>query len=204
MKSLLVFVVTALMVTCWSGSAPAFLYSVDDGSHEEVIGLSGGGNLTWMNQFFQTPGADTINRVLVAWGDIPDGTPGTVSIWSDPSGTGNPAGRVLLTSRSVTVINSNTDIFNAYCITPTTVPGSFFVGIEMTIADLQWPASLDTTSTYMSSWIGALDSGLPFDLIDNYGFAGNWLIRAEAVPEPSTFLLLGAGLGGLALLRRRK
>ncbi len=36
-------------------------------------------------------------------------------------------------------------------------------------------------------------------------FQGAWLVSnsTAAVPEPSTFILLGAGLGGFALLRRR-
>jgi len=50
---------------------------------------------------------------------------------------------------------------------------------------------------YYSS--GTWNKGDALNIVDNFGAE----VHAEAVPEPSTFLLVGAGLAGVGLLRRR-
>ncbi len=58
-----------------------------------------------------------------------------------------------------------------------------------------------------SGYGGAAPTGIyPFQLGSNAGAGDSamQLTSYEAVPEPSTFLLLGAGIGGLAFLIRRK
>jgi hypothetical protein len=203
MKNCFYALLLSLIFTC---SAYAYTYSMDDGTPENSVGLSGGGTITWMNQFTALPGATNIKSIAVAWGKIPNGSSATVNLWQDLNNDGNPADMVLLTSLLVSVLNSDTNIFNIYDIADQVVSGSFFVGVEMATVAGDYPASIDRTASAGRSWVGSPELGLPFRTIDSYNIAGNWMIRADAgapVPEPSTFVLFGAGLLGAGLIRKR-
>jgi hypothetical protein len=59
---------------------------------------------------------------------------------------------------------------------------------------------------YASGWSNPIDRvvftpnpGGKFFIMDNFDYTAT----SSSVPEPSTFLLFGAGLGGLAFLRRK-
>ncbi len=75
---------------------PADTYMIDDGTSEDAIGLSAGGDTIALNEFAVIPGSETITSVDIAWGTPVffdpslDGLPYTVAIWSDPNGDGDP------------------------------------------------------------------------------------------------------------------
>jgi hypothetical protein len=94
-------------------------------------------------------------------------------------------------------------------ITPTLVatPG-FFVGFQMTHAAGSFPAGFDQTDPDLAnrSWVNTntdITSLAGSITIESAGLPGNWLIRANAIPEPSTYALIGLGLAGLVVLQRR-
>ncbi|MBS1138651.1 MAG: hypothetical protein H6R13_104 [Proteobacteria bacterium] len=199
-----------------SGPVQANLYSLDDGTSTNSIGI-GGGAITWMNQFTVLGGNNTISSISVAWGQVANGTSASIVVWNDPNNDGNPFdAQVVGTPLNILTSNSETDIFNLYDIADVVVSNSFFVGVFMNSPSGSYPASIDETSTSRRSWVAAAGNDLndlgswtlPVDLIDNYGFPGNWMIRAESgssnVPEPASVALLGIGLAGLAATRRRK
>lgn len=192
-------------------------YSLDDGSSEDSVGLTAGGDLISLNQFTVTGGNNVITSIDIAFGTplFPDptlnGLSYTVALWADPNNDGNPTDAVLLTTATGVVSNAGTDTFLTTNITPTTITGtSFFVGYLITGAAGQFPSSLDESSPdQMRSWVAGGDAGtgdlmnlnnngLPISTLDSVGLPGNWLIRADAVPEPSSWAMIG--LGGALLI----
>lgn len=179
---------------------PADAYMIDDGSAEEGVGLTLGGDIIVLNEFAVAPGQETITQVKIAWGapntfdPTLDGLPYTVAIWSDPKGNGDPNDAQLLTTASGVVSNQGTDTFITTDITPTTITtANFFVGFVITHAAGQVPAAFDETDpTFSSRSYIALDTtpgtGNIMDLtaneypplpIEAYGLFGNWLVRAN-------------------------
>ncbi|GAB2697959.1 hypothetical protein [Aliiglaciecola aliphaticivorans] len=184
----------------------SIIYSVDDGIADNSMGLTSGGTMEWANQFNAISGGEMITSVEVAFGQIEDGTAVTVSLYDDVNNDGTPDDLSLLTSIAGVVSNQNTNIFNMFDIMDTNVSESFFVSVTITHEANYYPAAFDQSSFNGQSWISAPSAGIGWDKIDNFGLAGNFLIRAnaEAVSEPAMLSMLSLGILGLMAQRRGK
>jgi hypothetical protein len=170
-------------------------YALDDGTGESNIGLGGGGDFVWLNQFTVAPSMDELVGVDVVWGtSFPVGLPATVLVYGDPNGDGAPDDAVLLATQPTESVANGDDSFIAVDIPVTVVGGvgaNFFVGVFVEQPDGGFPARRDTSASLQRSWIAASNAG-PLDLedlagtatsyglIDSFGLPGNWLIRARA------------------------
>lgn len=199
------------------------IYAVDDGSGESSIG-STGSTLIWMNGFQTTAGGETINSVSIAFGsndnnDPPgDGSAITGYVWSDPTNDGNPFDAVVMSTFTGTVQSSHTDTFINYLLSAPltfTLGDWFYVGFQST----DFAVSRDTNSDNGSSFVFSNLNSTAIDpndlantttngLTNDFGFPGNFLIRANAtavnVSTPTNIAILLLGLGGLVALRKRK
>ncbi len=173
-------------------------YVVDDGSSENGVGLSIGGDLMWINAFDVEPGLERITSIALTWGTplFPGGAPAgadvMVLLYEDPNDDGNPNDAVLLTTADTVVTDPDTDLFTTVPITPTTVSGTFFVATLFPFqAAGQYPSSLDENSSAGRSWVAGNTVAGSFDindlmnndvqpeLMDSIGLPGNWLLRAD-------------------------
>ena len=174
-------------------------YQIDDGTAENAIGLTGGGDVMWLNAFEVVEGAGTITSIYTAWGSEggtgqpPSGAPATAYVYEDPNDDGDPADAVLLTSAETEVQDPGTNAFTTVPVTPTEVEGTFFIAVlYQNQTDGVFPAPLDESSEYQeASWVvgegtpgnfnpeDLSSNSLPPDLLGNVGLPGNWLLRAE-------------------------
>jgi hypothetical protein len=121
----------------------------DDGTTEDSIGLTAGGELGWMHRMGSIGTTTTVTDILTAWGtpggaSIPAGQTATVHIWDDPNDDGNPNDAVLLASKSTTVMNPGTDLLQTVTLaTPITVSGVFFIGAVTANVPNQFAVPLD-------------------------------------------------------------
>ncbi|HMJ04868.1 MAG TPA: PEP-CTERM sorting domain-containing protein [Chthoniobacterales bacterium] len=197
-------------------------YILDDGTAENSVGLNGGGgaDIIVLNSFAVTGGFNVINSISIAFGS-PGGTGAnmngvafTAILWNDPNGDGSPTDATVLTTAPGVVSGFSTNAFVTVSLTPTAVlTPNFFVGFLITQPDPAFPAAFDQTAPTFAnrSFVTGGTTGdindlnnndLPVAAIESFGLVGNWLIRANAIPEPSTYMLAGLGLLGLLGLRR--
>jgi hypothetical protein len=176
----------------------ATTYQVDDGTSENALGLTDGGDVMWLNAFEVVEGAGTITEIASAWGSsnasgLPTDKPAHFLIYEDPNDDGDPSDAVLLEQVSTTVQAPHTDQFTSEAIPPTSVEGTFFIAAlyQEQEADT-FPMPMDESSTSQgASWIvgnstpggfnvddlAANDVGP--DNLEAAGFPANWLLRAE-------------------------
>ena len=178
------------------GNAPLVTYAIDDGTAEDSVGLTNGGNLLCLNSFPVSGGNNMITSISIAWGTpvAPDpslnGLSYTVVLWSDPNNDGSPTDAVVLATANDVIANANTDTFITTNITPTVVASqNFFVGFVLSQTAGQFPAAFDETAPLpMRSWVSIggninnLSDAQPIEVATGGQLVGNWLIRAEGVP----------------------
>ncbi|HUT95813.1 MAG TPA: C1 family peptidase, partial [Thermoguttaceae bacterium] len=170
-----------------------YQYRHDDGFLEYGFGEPGY-HVAWMNHFTTEPDAEMITSIQIAWGIAYDGRPTTVYLWSDPDGDGNPADARVLASANTVSYYSGSDFLVTVDI-PDTYLGpagtSFFVGALMATVANEYPGGLDVSSSASQSWYAEDPNGLdPNDLasasllglLDDWGYPGNWLLRAQGSP----------------------
>ena len=172
-------------------------YEIDDGVSELALGHGLNGDFIWGNYFDAIPGEETITNVAVAMGDgaIAVGDPMIVLVYEDADDDGDPTSGLTLLSSTPAVVEMpeavGIDTFQVVEITPVTIAGGFFVAVFFDGTNNPFPAKQDDSPTAARSWfaehdvIGQLDINNPFGtatlsgLADDFGFPGNWLIRAN-------------------------
>ena len=184
---------------------PYDAYRYDDGSSDDLLGLTNGGELAWIHAFEAEGGSDTIATIQAAWGSAlwmghspGDGSPATVYVWDDPTNDGDPSDAVLLTSFATTVANVDTDILNDIDIPDTPVTGTFFIGASVPHSAGQYVAPLDTGTPYGGqAWIAGEVAPGVFDP-SNLGAAGVFDNMSNVIPSYFLLRAVGDGAGGCA------
>jgi hypothetical protein len=188
----------------------AVLYALDDGTHENSLGLGLGGTFSWANRFSVAPGGEYINSVSVYWdaNHFPAGSSATVVLLTDPNNDGNPSDAITLGSQNVISGAGYVDYTLASPVYVGASGANFFAGVIVTHASGSYPAALDESSSAGRSWL-SLTSDLTESLPMGDLFPGNLMVRATSgslgnIPEPATLGTMGAGLLALFALRRRR
>ena len=192
-------------------------YLLDDGDPETAFGMSLNNDLLWLNVFEALPGAETVVSIELMWSHSGftngAGGPATVLLYDDPNDDGDPTDGVLLTSVLTTMEQKGTETLVSVPIPATVVSGFFMVAALVTDAPngLLFPAAMDISAPQGRSYIGF---GVDLDpstlagvnavgTVGNPSTDANFVLRATAVPEPSTALLTLGGLAALGLRRLR-
>ncbi|MEO1654055.1 MAG: hypothetical protein AAFU64_10945, partial [Bacteroidota bacterium] len=178
-------------------SAEASVYIIDDGSGESNLGFNADFEFMWLNAFRTVAGAEIITSISSALANGPqEGVAAKFILYDDPNDDGNPADAVFLTEVTTVLENPGTDMFTTALIEPTRVKGVFFVAVlvQEDANDRAFPAPLDDNSASLgASWVIGNEGVGGFDsadlannsfgplLVDDAGFPGNWLLRADGL-----------------------
>lgn len=180
------------------GFVPPNEYKYDDGSIENALGLTAGGDMCWLHIFDSGPGDDIFSLTSAfgnpnSPGSCPGaGTPITIAIWNDPTNDNDPNDAVFLDSAAGVLANPDTNTLNLYSFTSkVAVSGHFVVGCVVNQPSGNYPGPMDETApTTAFSWVcGDTTSSFDYNNLANnnvppaacgsIGFPCNWLLRAQ-------------------------
>lgn len=208
-----------------ASQGPLPTYTLDDGTADNGLGLTNGGEIGGLNQFQVVNDLNVIDSIEVTWGSaaqpggsgLGGGEAFDVFVWQ--GSLTNPGGASLIGSASGAVDFGSIDnnVFQSVNLNAVVSGGNgtdFFIGVAIDHAPGTFPLALDQTASQGMSY--AVGSGTPggFDpnnllgndiapvLLDDAGLPGNFMIRANAIPAPGSLALLG--LAGLTGVRRRR
>jgi len=181
----------------WAPSGPVELV-LDDGSAEDALGLTAGGQFLWLNRF--TPDPDvfpfTLDQISILFRDSATvGEAIEIIVWEDTDGDGDPAtGANLLYTADEAVIYNNGTTWNDYALSAPIMldgPGDVLIGVVNRDAVGTHPAALDEGASQGRSWVGLYSGDPPepptlppdsdFVVIDDIGFPGNWVVRGSGM-----------------------
>jgi hypothetical protein len=179
----------------WDSGGGGWPSSWDDGSSENSLGLTAGGELCWLHHFAWDY-AGWIWSLQVCFGTpmypgssgVTAGQTVRVYVWNDPNGDGNPSDAVFV-GESTGVADGasiDSDVFQTVAINRP-VSASFFVGASV-VTTGGYPAPLDENGPqHNEAWI--VFNSAPFDPVNlgpqlynmtDVGYPGNWLLRANS------------------------
>lgn len=178
--------------------------------------------MAYLNSFTGVAGTTQIGSIQIVFGTpassgLSAGLPVSAYLWSDPNGDGSPTDATVLGSISGTMATPHSGSFETFTFAApvTLTTDNFFVGFTFASTASGAPGALDMSNPLANRSFVALASGsldpnnlgagiIPVMPNESIGDSGNWLIRATAIPEPSTYAAcFGAAALGLVLLRRR-
>jgi hypothetical protein len=108
-----------------------------------------------------------------------------------------------------TLIFGSTGIHDDFLELSPALNQTFFIGDGLTGTGTGTIQNFNIPATATRLFLGFADgfdfAGLPYLYSDNYGsLTAEFEITASPVPEPSSMLLLGGGLAGIAWFRKKK
>ena len=188
---------------CEIGAAAAskYVYLWDDGTSENGLGLTAGGEMAWINHFDTQPGENQIGVIRTVFGYV-GGSPGVnpgdtirLFVWDDPVGNGDATDAVLLaeTTGTADAGSIGTDVFQDFSIGPVTVGDSFFIGVAAVHAAGGFPYPMDENGPQAGeAWLAYAVAPAVFDPTDMsgalsmtaIGYPCNAMIRAETGAGP--------------------
>ncbi len=169
---------------------------LDDGTAEDAIGIGGTAEFIVVNRF--TPAEDQFPFMLEqvdisfeASGEVVAGDAFRIVVYQNTTGSADPApGSELLYQQDAEVGNATG--WNSYVLDEPVLlsgPGDVLIGaIFLEVPGTSYfPASIDQNASQERSWAGWWSGAVPAEptlppdtewlLIDDAGFAGNWMIR---------------------------